>query len=147
MIFCNESTYEPSYICAITTQVCNGGEKGRHLLPRLVQKMAHCKRPCESSWRAKVTIKKKGVPVIMPISGVLIPVQSTWCVCMFLPVAPRGIIASRNVALVLVTVAVLPPRHCGLSFRGVTHRGPSMVTPHVRVFVAVGSAGRFRSPF
>ena len=36
-----------------------GGEKGRHLRLRLVQKVAEGKPSCELSWRVKVTNKKK----------------------------------------------------------------------------------------
>ena len=36
-----------------------GGEKGRHLWPRLVQKIAEGKTSYELSWKAKV-MKKKG---------------------------------------------------------------------------------------
>ena len=35
-----------------------GGEKGRHLWPRLVQKIAEGKAPNELSWKVKVMIKK-----------------------------------------------------------------------------------------
>ena len=41
-----------------------GGEKGRHLRPRLVQKMAEGKTSFELSWRVKVMMENKHVQLV-----------------------------------------------------------------------------------